>query len=101
MHKLGSMLWTRGKMCLWRDFVSRYFLRRTGTYAGENSTKGGVMSPIRTGEENQEGKNVNATCYLQLLNQFEAVDIAAPLLLSERGKTSVGNTHATGPKLTP
>ena len=37
----------------------------------------------------------------QLLNQLDAVDIAAPLLRRDSGKTSVGNTQATGPKLTP
>ena len=38
---------------------------------------------------------------LQLLNQLDAVDIAAPLLRKDRGNTSVGRTQATGPKLTP
>lgn len=34
---------------------------------------------------------------LQLLNQFEAVDKATPLLRIESGKTSLGRIHPIGP----
>lgn len=37
----------------------------------------------------------------KLLNQFDAVERATPLLLIERGKTSLGRTHPIGPNETP
>lgn len=33
----------------------------------------------------------------QLFNQFDAVEIATPLLRMERGNTSLVRTHAMGP----
>lgn len=69
------------------------------TYAGEKWTRGGVIKPIMTAtDEFGAGSSGHD---LQLLNQLDAVDIAAPLLRKERGNTSVGKTQATGPKLTP
>lgn len=38
---------------------------------------------------------------IQLFNQFDAADSAAPLPLIDNGNTSFGRTQPTGPKLTP
>jgi hypothetical protein len=73
-------------------------------HAGEFSISGGVMRPTMTeqfvmyklanaGGERGEG--------IQLFNQFDAVDTAAPFPLMDNGNTSFGRTQPIGPKLRP
>jgi len=72
-------------------------------YDAEKSTKTGVKSPMKTSEVvNILPEMVGAkTLNLQLLIQFDAVLSATPLLLIDKGNTSLGRTHPMGPKEIP
>ena len=73
------------------------------THAGEPAISGGVMRPIKT-EHSLAVRKFDVKQWVrdvQLFDQFDAVDSAAPFPLIDSGNTSFGRTQLTGPKLTP
>lgn len=62
----------------------------------------GVMRPIKTVKHYQwRMRDKKRSRNTQLFVQLEAVLSATPLLLIDRGKTSLGSTQPMGPKETP
>jgi hypothetical protein len=72
------------------------------TYEAEKFTRTGVSNPMRTKQYDLFNKQVSEEKQnLQLFVQLLIVLNATPLLLMERGKTSLGRTHPIGPNERP